>query len=58
MEILFGLDKIIVEIKAVSKLTDEHRAQVHNHLVATGYRLGHLVNFGSHDALQHERVVR
>jgi GxxExxY protein len=51
-------DKIIVEIKAVSKLTDEHRAQVHNYLKATGYRLGLLVNFGSHGELQHERIVR
>ena len=38
-----GLDcysRIIVEINAVSELTDEHRAQVHNYLKATGYRLG------------------
>jgi GxxExxY protein len=58
MEILFSFDKIIVEIKAVSKLTDEHRAQVHNYLKATGYRLGLLVNFGSRGELQHERIVR
>src|SRR4051812_47528160 len=31
-------DKIIIEIKAISDLTDEHRAQVHNYLKATGYR--------------------
>ena len=41
------LDKIIVEIKAVSELNDEHRAQVHNYLKATGCRLGLLVNFGA-----------
>lgn len=51
-------DKIIVEIKAVSKLADEHRAQVHNYLKSTGYRLGLLVNFGAHGELQHERIVR
>ena len=51
-------DNIIVEIKAVSKLTDEHRRQVHNYLKATGYRLGLLVNFGSHGELKYERVVR
>src|SRR5260221_517406 len=39
-------EKIILEIKAVSGLADEHRAQVHNYLKATGYRLGLLVNFG------------
>ena len=51
-------EKIIVELKAVSDLTDEHRAQVHNYLKATGHRLGLLVNFGSHQKLQYERIVR
>ena len=51
-------DKIIVEIKAVSKLNDEHRAQVHNYLKATGHRLGLLVNFGHHLKLEWERIVR
>jgi len=51
-------DQIIVEIKAVSKLTDEHRAQVHNYLKATGLRLGLLVNFGHHPKLEYERIVR
>jgi GxxExxY protein len=50
--------KIILEIKAVSKLTDEYRAQVHNYLKATGLRLGLLVNFGHHPLLEHERIVR
>jgi GxxExxY protein len=52
------LDKIILEIKAVSDLADEHRAQVHNYLKATGYRLGLLVNFGHHPKLEYERIVR
>ena len=51
-------DKIIVEIKAVSELADEHRAQVHNYLKATGYRLGLLVNFGAHGKVEYERIVR
>ena len=51
-------DKIIVEIKAVSQLTDEHRAQVHNYLRATGHKLGLLVNFGHHPKLEYERIVR
>jgi GxxExxY protein len=50
--------KIIVEIKAASDLADEHRAQVHNYLTATGSRLGLLANFASHGTLAHERVVR
>ena len=36
-------DKIILEIKAVSVLIDEHRAQVLNYLSAIGCKLGLLV---------------
>jgi GxxExxY protein len=51
-------DKIILEIKAVSNLTDEHRAQVHNYLRASGLRVALLVNFGHYPLVQHERIVR
>lgn len=51
-------DKIIVEIKAVRKLADEHRAQVHNYLKATGYKLGILANFGNYPQLEWERIVK
>ena len=51
-------DKIVLEIKAVSALTHEHRAQVHNYLKATGYRLGLLVNFGHYPKLEYERIIR
>jgi GxxExxY protein len=50
-------DKIILEIKAVSTLSDEHRAQVQNYLRATGYRLGLLVNFGHHPLVESERIA-
>ena len=50
-------EKIILEIKAVSDVTDEHRAQVHNYLKATGMKLGLLVNFGHFPKLQSERIV-
>ncbi len=50
-------EKIILEIKAASALCDEHRAQVHNYLKATGYRLGLLVNFGHHPLIEYERIV-
>jgi GxxExxY protein len=50
--------KIIVEIKAVSVLTDEHPAQVHNYLKATRFHLGLLVNFGQHPRLQYQRIVK
>ena len=51
-------EKIILEIKAVSALADEHRAQVHNYLKATGHRLGLLVNFGHYPKVEYERIVR
>ncbi len=51
-------EKIVLEIKAVSDLCDEHRAQLHNYLKATGFRLGLLVNFGQYPKLQYERIVR
>lgn len=50
-------DKIIVELKAVGNLTDEHRAQLLNYLNATGLKLGLLVNFGHHPKLEWERLV-
>ena len=49
--------KIVVELKAVSALNDEHRAQVQNQLRATGHRLGLLINFGHYQQLEHERIV-
>jgi GxxExxY protein len=54
--VCFG--KIIVELKATKALADEHRAQVHNDLRATGHRLGLLVNFGHYPKLEWERIVR
>ena len=50
-------DLVLIEIKAVSKLTDEHRAQVQNYLNATGLRVGLLVNFGHSPGVEHERFV-
>ena len=50
-------DKIILELKAVTDLTDEHRAQVLNYLKATGLTLGLLVNFGHYPKAQVERIV-
>ncbi len=50
-------DRIILEIKSVSKLMDEHWAQVHNYLRATGRRLGLLINFGHHPLVESERIV-
>jgi GxxExxY protein len=54
---LVCFEKILVEIKAVSKLCDEHRAQVLNYLNATGLELGLLVNFGCHLRVDYERLA-
>lgn len=50
-------DKIIIEIKAVSELADEHRAQIMNYLKATNKELGLLVNFGHHPQLEYQRII-
>ena len=40
-------NKIILELKAVRKLADEHYAQIYNYLRASGLELGILINFGT-----------
>src|SRR5216683_1904034 len=54
--ICFG--KIVLELKTVSKLVDEHRAQLLNYLNATGFELGLLVNFGHYPGLEYERIAK
>ena len=49
-------DKIIVELKAVSRLAAEHQAQVMNYLKATEYQLGLLFNFGHYPLLEQVRI--
>jgi GxxExxY protein len=51
-------DKIILEVKAISKIVDQHKAQLMNYLAATGYRLGLLVNFNSFPKAEIIRIVR
>jgi len=38
--------KVIVELKTVERLLDEHEAQILNYLKATSYEIGLLLNFG------------
>ena len=49
--------KIVVELKAVSNITGEHRAQILNYLKATEFKLGLLVNFGAHPKATIERFA-
>lgn len=39
-------DKVILELKAVSQLLPQHKAQLLNYLRATNYEVGLLLNFG------------
>jgi GxxExxY protein len=54
---LICFERILLELKAVSALVDEHRAQVLNYLHATGLRLGLLINFGHFPKLEWERII-
>ena len=49
-------DEILLEAKAVEKLTDSHIKQVLNYLAASKLRLGLLVNFGG-DSLELEEEL-
>ncbi len=49
-------EKLLLEIKAVSKFNEVHEAQVFNYLKATGLKLGILVNFGK-QSLDYKRIV-
>jgi GxxExxY protein len=48
--------KVIVEIKAVDRLDNMHRAQLMNYLRISGLRVGLLLNFAN-PKLEHERIV-
>ena len=48
---------VLVELKAVSYINDDHRAQLLNYLHATKMPLGLLINFGHSKGLQHERFL-
>ena len=49
-------DKIILELKAISMLTESHSKQTLNYLAASKLKLGLLVNFGE-DSLSYKRIV-
>jgi len=50
-------DAVIVEIKALDKLTGKDEAQLINYLKATPMRVGVLINFGSANKLEWIRFV-
>lgn len=50
-------EKIIVELKALQKLSGNEESQVINYLKATGMKVGLLINFGSPGKLEWKRLV-
>lgn len=49
--------RVLVELKYVPRVTAVEKAQLLNYLVATGIRLGLIINFGSKGKLEIERLV-
>lgn len=49
-------DSIILELKALDRISEIHKAQTLNYLKATSFRLAMLINFGKHK-LEYERLV-
>lgn len=50
-------DKIIVELKCADQLALRDQSQLLNYLKATGYRVGLIINFGSHGKLEWKRMI-
>ncbi|MBI3580203.1 MAG: GxxExxY protein [Ignavibacteriales bacterium] len=51
-------DKIIVELKALDRLSSKEESQILNYLKATDMKLGLLINFGSPTTLEWKRFIR
>ncbi|MCP4156276.1 MAG: GxxExxY protein [bacterium] len=51
-------NKIIVELKCITRLTKREDAQIINYLKATGLKVGLLINFGSQGKLEWKRFAR
>lgn len=49
-------NKIILEVKAVEKLSSSHTKQVLNYLAASKIKVGLLINFGQ-DSLERKRII-
>jgi GxxExxY protein len=50
-------DQVIVEIKAVREMSDDHYAQLLNYLHGTDMDVGLLANFGHYPKLEYKRMI-
>ena len=50
-------NEIIIELKAVSQINEQYKAQLLNYLAVTGNRLGLLVNFNSYPKAEIVRMI-
>ena len=53
----FCYSSIVLELKAVGALADEHRRQILNYLRMTKCKLGLLINFGAYPRIDIERFA-
>jgi GxxExxY protein len=53
-----AFDKIVIEIKALDRLTGNEEGQLLNYLKASGMEVGLLINFGSARKLEWKRMIR
>ena len=53
----FCFDQIIVELKAIDRITSREESQLINYLKATGLPVGLIINFGVQDKLEWRRLV-
>jgi GxxExxY protein len=54
---LICYEKIIMELKALDRLTSREEAQLLNYLRATGLPVGMLINFGAEKDLEWKRMI-
>ena len=55
---LLCFGQIVVELKALDRLSGNEESQILNYLKATGLRLGLLINFGGQRKLEWKRFVK
>ena len=50
-------EKVVVELKSVSALTNDHEGQLINYMRITRSPVGYLINFGPIGKLEYKRIV-